>query len=252
MSRMKNIRLLASGFLIGAVCFSGITYAAVGGTQIEVYFNSLKYKIDGIEKKPSEGQGFIYDGTTYVPLRFIGEALGKNVEYEGGTGTIWVGKKEGRSVYLSDIEYARKDTDSSKTLHIDKWQDVKGNALSYSGEFSIAGTKYSHGIGFESAFYLSAGGMGSVDYNLDGKYRKLTGLIGIDDYKKNSKNFGTIKVLADGKEIYSSPKMMGGDKAIPIDIDVTGVAKMKIIFTEDQQFYKDNTFIDLVEAKLFE
>lgn len=24
--------------------------------------------VDGIEKKPSEGQGFIYEGTTYVPL----------------------------------------------------------------------------------------------------------------------------------------------------------------------------------------
>ncbi|MBP1155327.1 MULTISPECIES: peptidylprolyl isomerase [unclassified Paenibacillus] len=45
-----------------------VAYAS--GTQIEVYFNKLKYMFDGIEKKPTaeQGEGFIYNGTTYVPV----------------------------------------------------------------------------------------------------------------------------------------------------------------------------------------
>jgi hypothetical protein len=43
--------------------------------------------------KPTEGSGFIYDGVTYVPLRFLSEALGKKVEWDDATSTIWMGDR---------------------------------------------------------------------------------------------------------------------------------------------------------------
>ncbi|CCQ97650.1 Cysteine-rich secretory protein family [[Clostridium] ultunense Esp] len=36
---------------------------------------------------------FNYEGTTYVPLRYIGEKLGKEVGYDPNTQSIWVGKR---------------------------------------------------------------------------------------------------------------------------------------------------------------
>ncbi|MCZ8513010.1 peptidylprolyl isomerase [Paenibacillus filicis] len=84
---------LVLGLSLGVMLTGSVAYAS--GTQIEVYFKSLKYMFDGVEKKPTadQGQGFIYNGTTYVPLRFVSEALGKEVGYDGDTGTIWVGRK---------------------------------------------------------------------------------------------------------------------------------------------------------------
>lgn len=36
--------------------------------------------------------GFVYEGTTYVPLRFMAESLGKEVAWDGKTSSIFVGR----------------------------------------------------------------------------------------------------------------------------------------------------------------
>lgn len=88
-----KLKGLVLGLSLGVMLTGSVAYAS--GTQIEVYFQNIKYMFDGIVKTPTEeqGQGFIYNGTTYVPLRFVSEALGKEVQWDGDTQTIWVGKK---------------------------------------------------------------------------------------------------------------------------------------------------------------
>lgn len=85
---------LVLGLSLGALLTGSVAYAS--GTQIEVFFRDLKFKFDGIEKAPTAdqgGPGFIHNGTTYVPLRFVSEALGKEVNFDEDTGTVWVGKR---------------------------------------------------------------------------------------------------------------------------------------------------------------
>mgnify|MGYP000636779159 CR=1 FL=1 len=83
---------LVVGLCLGSMLAGSAVYAS--GTQIEVYFNNLKYMFDGVEKKPSLGKGFIYEGTTYVPLRFMSETLGKEVKWDEANQTIWVGQQK--------------------------------------------------------------------------------------------------------------------------------------------------------------
>lgn len=80
------------GLLLGALLGSAITGTAAyaSGVQIEVVFRPLTYLFDGVEKKPSEGSGFIYEGSTYVPLRFVSEALGKEVGWNEASSTITI------------------------------------------------------------------------------------------------------------------------------------------------------------------
>lgn len=80
---------LIVGLTIGTMLSGTIAWAA--GTQIEVAFQNFKYMFDGVEKVPSEGKSFIYEGTTYVPIRFVSEALGKPVEWDEANETIWIG-----------------------------------------------------------------------------------------------------------------------------------------------------------------
>ncbi|WP_261301040.1 peptidylprolyl isomerase [Paenibacillus andongensis] len=87
---MKDkVKGLIIGLTIGSVLSGTVAFAA--NSQIEVAFRSLKYMFDGVEKAPSDGKGFIYEGSTYVPLRFVSEALGKKVEWDEENGTIWIG-----------------------------------------------------------------------------------------------------------------------------------------------------------------
>ncbi|WP_281887062.1 stalk domain-containing protein [Paenibacillus sp. YYML68] len=88
-----KLKGLVLGLSLGAMLTG--TAAFAGGTQIEVYFRELKYMFDGVQKIPNaeQGAGFIYNGTTYVPLRFVSESIGKDISFDNDTGTIYVGKR---------------------------------------------------------------------------------------------------------------------------------------------------------------
>ncbi len=98
----NNIKSFVLGFFVCAM-ISATTVYATNSSQIEVYFKKLNYVFNGVEKVPdSTGQGFIYKGTTYVPLRFISESLNKEVSWNGETGTIRVSDNPGEFV-LDDL-----------------------------------------------------------------------------------------------------------------------------------------------------
>lgn len=97
---MKNkIQGLLVGILLGTL-LSGTAVFAAGGTMIEVFFNVEDIKVNEISRMP-ESKPFMYNGTTYVPLRFIAESLDVPVSWEASTRTVHIGEKEeGTVVYL--------------------------------------------------------------------------------------------------------------------------------------------------------
>jgi foldase protein PrsA len=89
---MKDkVKGLIIGLSLGSLIAGSAAYASA--TQIEVVFKNIKYMFDGVEKKTTQ-QGFVYNNTTYVPLRFVGEALGKKVQWDEKNQTIWLGEKK--------------------------------------------------------------------------------------------------------------------------------------------------------------
>ena len=82
----KNSRSRLLVFLLAAVLFVAAAvpaYAAMTGKDITV-FSGVNIFVDGRELHPTDVKGnevdaFIYEGTTYVPLRAVGEALGAEV-----------------------------------------------------------------------------------------------------------------------------------------------------------------------------
>lgn len=94
---MKDkVKGLIVGLTIGSVLSGTVAFAA--GTQIEVAFRNLTYMFDGVEKTPTDAKGFIYEGDTYVPLRFMSDSLGKKVTWDDATSTIWVGNNPNQVV----------------------------------------------------------------------------------------------------------------------------------------------------------
>lgn len=227
---------LLLGILIGTVLTGGTVFAA-STTKIEVLYENLKYIVDGVEKKPTTGQGFIYQGTTYVPLRFAGEALGKEVNWDGKTKTITIGEKQGTFSYLDKIDYAR----------------VEGEARNYFGfgntgekTYTIASEKYLNGL---DTTINSWNDNAKIIYNLNGKYKKLTGFLGVDDSTKNSSTTGRIVISGDDEVLYTSPELTGGDLPINISIDVSGVLRLEIQFQTVNATWDDLNLV-LAEAKL--
>ena len=99
------------GFIIGClVCFlmNGVVLAKTGAETIEALYNNIKIYVDGIKIEPKDANGnnvepFIYNGTTYLPVRAIGEAIGKTVTWDGATQSVYLGEKTGDKTYLTDV-----------------------------------------------------------------------------------------------------------------------------------------------------
>ncbi|UKS26311.1 peptidylprolyl isomerase [Paenibacillus sp. HWE-109] len=98
----EKLKLLSIGIVIGAMVSTSLG-ANAAGEKIEVYFKQLKFMFDGNEKEisPAQGKPLVYEGTTYVPLRFMSEALGKTVQYDANRETIWVGDRYSSSPSMS-------------------------------------------------------------------------------------------------------------------------------------------------------
>jgi hypothetical protein len=98
------------GFIAGVLGATMIGTAVIGvsGEQIQkaatLFYNNIKICIDGtyIEPKDSDGnkvEPFIMDGTTYLPVRAVANAFGKDVEWDGTTNTVFLGSKPGATNY---------------------------------------------------------------------------------------------------------------------------------------------------------
>ena len=75
----KTIKTFAAGIITGALIFSLPALARDVYESITVVRNTIGVTIDG---QKFDKDNFVYNGTTYVPLRAIAETFGKGVEYD--------------------------------------------------------------------------------------------------------------------------------------------------------------------------
>ncbi|GMK38646.1 hypothetical protein PCCS19_17000 [Paenibacillus sp. CCS19] len=86
---MYKLKHVIVSFCAGALFFSGVSYAA-DPSKIEAVVKPLKLFFDGVEKKvPNKQPTIVYNGTTYVPLRFAADAFGQGVRYDGAKSSIF-------------------------------------------------------------------------------------------------------------------------------------------------------------------
>lgn len=93
-SRLLVFVLVAALFVAAAVP----AYAAMAARNIDV-FTGVSIFVDGRELRPADAKGndveaFIYEGTTYVPLRAVGEALGAEVSWNKDTKTVYLNSEK--------------------------------------------------------------------------------------------------------------------------------------------------------------
>lgn len=78
--------LLVMSLVVGASAYSG-------KVKKELTYNNISVTLDGKKLDLRDVQGnsvepFIFDGTNYLPVRAISEALGLDVEWDGSTNTV--------------------------------------------------------------------------------------------------------------------------------------------------------------------
>lgn len=95
---------LVAGLVISCICVG----AFQGVVQKELSYNDVKITLNGQTITPTDANGnvvepFIIDGTTYLPVRAIANALGLDVKWDGETNTVKLGKDSGNVSDSEDI-----------------------------------------------------------------------------------------------------------------------------------------------------
>ena len=100
-----NFKSMMLGAILGASVASVVSVGASEGVRnIEAVFKNIQIYVDGNKITPRDSAGkeiepFIYNGSTYLPLRAVGEAVGKEVSWDGATSSVYLGKS-GMRAYL--------------------------------------------------------------------------------------------------------------------------------------------------------
>lgn len=207
-----------AGFVTAALIGVMVTPAlgALAAKTIEVYTGVDVY-VDDVKVEPKDANGnpvevFVYNGTTYLPIRAIGNALGKPVQWEGKTNSAYVGKhdRDIPAVWVKDLDYFVGN----------KWgiYDDKDNlGVEHRGAIQGDGNRKT-----TSNIYLINGQYSAISGTLfqTYRYRSSTG----DD------DASTLEIYGDGELLYNA-EMKGGVKPLDFYIDLSGVLELQIVFS---------------------
>lgn len=226
----KIIAVLAAVGLFTSGAFAGSTFQ-----DISVSFDAVqKIIIFGQDKTPTDVKAFVYNNSTYVPLRYVSEQLKVPVSWDAATGTVYLGetpvRTDDKAVTLSGMRIAstykaylyRINNSTEPAFNVDQDagfsfpQTFIMRLMKDPGHFKA--TAYENGI----AIKAYEGGT-ALYYKLNGKYKTLTGSLGFDSELNNKsyKDF-TVKIIGDGKTLQEI-NLSSGKLFQDISLNVAGV-----------------------------
>lgn len=178
---------------IAAVSLCGTAFAAntVTTKMIEVNYMGIHVVVDGKEIVPTDANGNIVEpftggGTTYLPVRAIGEALGKDVTWDGETATVYVGKVPGQADSWMKL---------LPPYEFNQWSKLYdgSNPKEY---MTIAGKDVTEGIMLQDRAGVSFTASYAL-WNTDSKYNTMTFTVGHVDGTRDED--ATLEVYLDGE-----------------------------------------------------
>ncbi|AWE07630.1 hypothetical protein DCE79_09650 [Lysinibacillus sp. 2017] len=209
-SFVDKIKFFVLGVVTTVLLTTGFSAFAAGNVaqQLKVYFNNIKVVVDGSpaslgkDSTGKENEAFIYNGTTYLPIRAVSEALDKEVSWDGKTSTVYVGEKPGQVNYLMQYGYAGDgnvfDGTSSKS-------------------FEMGGNSYNKGYVLQDDYYQL--------FNLNGQFSLLTFEYG-SSYVDNLQRSNKLEIYLDN-QLFDTLIIPGGQLPKEYNLPVKGVNQIR-------------------------
>ncbi len=206
----KTLKGYLLGFLSAALLLSGVVYAASSTKSIEVVYDNIKVYKDNVlcETKDANGnvvEPFIYNGTTYMPVRGTANLAGMDVTWDGITKSVYLwNEMTADDTYLMDV--------CPPYLTDDAYEAYLGSQGKY---FEMANEKYTNG------FTLAASG--AAYFKLDAKYSSMELTVISDGVAE-----GTISFIVDDK-LVESVDMNHGDLPKKVTVPLNNGLQLKIV-----------------------
>ncbi len=244
------------GFVLGGLVVGILTNTVVAAPvekTIKAIFNNIKIYVDGnyVDCKDAAGnkvEPFIYNGTTYLPIRSVGQAFGKNVKWDGKTNSVFIGKTDENTpaAWLEDINpmsfvcfgsyngKVGRQLDKYGLFDYQIFYDLKkwnpDSDYSNTNEAFGHGVKLSLGVPYNGFIQSSyAVRQSKLEYFMNQKYKKIKGKLLLHSNSANTNKKAVVKIYKDDELAYTSPVIGTGSLPSDFDIDITGTIKLTII-----------------------
>ncbi len=216
----QRLQGLIAGVVIGAICTSGAVFSKTATENIEVLYDNIKVYKDNVlcELKDVNGnviEPFIYNGTTYMPVRGTANLADMEVTWDGAS----------KSVYLWD-EMVPEGTYLLEACPPYETSDCDIYLASDGNKFDMSGEKYSNGL------ELSYTGSYAL-FNLNSKYSTIECTIGHSGDNQEAKS---VAFMVDGK-IVKEVDLEAEDMPKTVSIPVSYGLQLKILRTESDGYY---------------
>ena len=186
---MKKKRIMVFVFFaLFALCLPAAAVETAAAVRyIRATYTGLTLVADGAEVI-SEAEPFSVDDVTYVPVRAVAEALGKEITWDEEANTVYIGAVPGQESWMRLLPPYTVDGSLAYALSGD-------NESTY---FTVAGQSYTEGVYLEHAETEQSA---SALWYTQGKYQSITFRVGHVDNSGN--NDAVLTVYLDGKKLGS-------------------------------------------------
>lgn len=217
----KELKGFVAGVLMTSLLMTGSVAWAAGKTvSAELLYNNIKIYIDNVLTNAKDANGktiepFIYNGTTYLPVRGVAQALGVDVQWDGSTNSVylWDEMVPGGTYLVEAIEAYEKS--NRNFVYVAKQTEGKS--------FSMMGTKYSNGI-------YTSWGDGHICYNLNGKYSDMTFTFGhLDGYSAKD---SSVTIVVDGEAV-QTVDLAAEEAPRQVTVPLNKGLQLKIVMSDD-------------------
>jgi len=210
----KRLQGIVIGFVLAAVMLGGTALANFRNENITVTYRDIRLVINGQEVTPRDAFGnvvepFIFEGTTFLPVRAVAEALGQPVDWDGVTSTVYIGATPHGAPLWATIPA------------------FQGTGLGL-GNVNMLGNPFANALRTNNTPVHSSA-TGWADRNLNAQFNTITGTIGRVDGSGSVQS--VISFIGDGREL-ASFNIDADSHPTDISVDVRGVLVLRIQITQ--------------------
>lgn len=216
----KELKGIVAGLLIGSIGTCGVAYAKSNMETITVQYDNIKVYKDNTLCNLKDANGkkvepFIYNGTTYLPLRATANLADFGVTWDGRTKSVYLwDEMTANETYLVDVCPPYQQSNFKKVLK------------SEGKSFPMSGQKYSNGFDIfaDNAYAL---------FNLNGQYSTMEFTYGhIDSSGYSSQSDATLTFIVDGR-VVEEIDIDAGRLPQMVSIPLNHGLQLKIVCTTD-------------------
>lgn len=259
----KRIQGLIAGILVGTTLTSGLVFGKQVTEKADLYFNNIKIFVDGGEVVAKDPNGnivepFTMNGTTYLPVRAIANALGQDVEWDGATQSVYIGKKDQTKPdnYLHKIQYNdyKKAKDEESVFAI-----INGTVNDYNDNTFTNGILFYIGAWSNVVEDDDDNADMIISYPLNSQYKNLKGNIvlpksykiaAFDNADKCYSSPTDVFFYGDGKLIYKATAVTAS-MPFKFDIDLKGVNQLTIKVRASDAYSHGDVPVALTDLALY-